>query len=167
MIPLVAAIPTIASTVSSVLNRILPAEKMTEAESAQVELALLKADWEPVAAQLAVNAEEAKSESRFVAGWQLRPAPPHPRHGDPDAGPDGDAGARWAADLREVPGRQQQALMPVVRRWHARRVSVAARGEVPPNCHRGPRRYRSDLPKPSTLQVEPMGVEPTTSRVRF
>lgn len=69
MLPLLAVVPTIASTLNNVLDRILP-QKMTEAERAQVELEVLKADWAAVSAQLAVNAEEAKSEHLFVAGWR-------------------------------------------------------------------------------------------------
>jgi hypothetical protein len=70
MVPIIAAVPAIAELVSTVLRRVLPAEKMTEAEQARVELALLQADWQSVAAQLEVNAQEARSESTFVAGWR-------------------------------------------------------------------------------------------------
>jgi hypothetical protein len=56
------------------MNRILPAEKMTEKERADLEQALalevMRADWTSVAGQLAINQEEAKRESLFVSGWR-------------------------------------------------------------------------------------------------
>lgn len=60
--------------VGDVLNRILPREKMSEKEfedlRQQIEMEVLKHDWEGTAAQIAVNQEEAKHESIFVAGWR-------------------------------------------------------------------------------------------------
>lgn len=61
---------------NNILSRVLPAEKMSEAErtklSQDLTLALLEKDSQEVLAQLAINANEAKSDSMFVAGW--RPA---------------------------------------------------------------------------------------------
>lgn len=68
MIPLVVA--PVADLINTILKRVLPAEKMTEQERAQVELELLKQDWSGVLGQLEVNKQEAASESRFVAGWR-------------------------------------------------------------------------------------------------
>jgi hypothetical protein len=60
--------------VGDVMNRLLPPEKMTEKERADLEqavtLEVMKADWQGVAGQMAVNAEEAKRESIFVSGWR-------------------------------------------------------------------------------------------------
>lgn len=61
---------------NSILSRVLPAEKMSEAErvklSQDLTLALLEKDSQEVMAQLRINENEAKSDSMFVAGW--RPA---------------------------------------------------------------------------------------------
>lgn len=60
--------------VGDVMNRILPREKMSEKEAADLEQAItlqvLQADWQTVAGQLAANVEEAKHESVFVSGWR-------------------------------------------------------------------------------------------------
>ena len=69
MVPLLAAAGPMAELVKGVLDRVLPV-KMSEAERAQVELELMKVDWQVVLSQLAVNAEEAKHESVFVSGWR-------------------------------------------------------------------------------------------------
>lgn len=69
-LPLLALAPAIGEVVKGVLNRILPAEKMSEKERAELELALVQYDWQTVLGQIGINAEEAKSESLFVAGWR-------------------------------------------------------------------------------------------------
>jgi len=56
----------VADLLGKVLDRVIP----DPALRAQAELELAKADWSVVQAQLAVNAEEAKSESIFVSGWR-------------------------------------------------------------------------------------------------
>jgi len=56
----------VADLLGKVLDRVIP----DPALRAQAELEVAKADWSVVQAQLAVNAEEAKSESVFVAGWR-------------------------------------------------------------------------------------------------
>ncbi len=64
----------VSQVIGPILNRVLPREKMGEAEAAKLELeiqtALMNADWQQVQAQLAINLEEAKHESLFVAGWR-------------------------------------------------------------------------------------------------
>jgi hypothetical protein len=59
--------------VGDVLNRVLPAEKMSEKDRAVIEsqvlLELQKADFGALNAQLAINLEEAKG-GFFVAGWR-------------------------------------------------------------------------------------------------
>lgn len=66
----------ISEVINTVLKRVLPPEKMSEAERAKLEaditLELAKQDWEGIKGQLAINLEEAKSANWFVAGW--RPA---------------------------------------------------------------------------------------------
>ena len=66
----------VAEVINTVLKRVLPAEKMSEAERAKLEaeitLELSKQDWEGIRGQLEINKEEAKSTNWFVAGW--RPA---------------------------------------------------------------------------------------------
>ena len=66
--------PPLVKLVGDVLNRVLPPEKMTEKERADLEqavtLEVLQADWQQVAGQLATNLEESKSESLFVSGWR-------------------------------------------------------------------------------------------------
>lgn len=66
--PLVAVGP-VADLLKGILDRVLPV-KMSESERAQLEAELARADWQVVLAQLAVNTEEAKSESVFVSGWR-------------------------------------------------------------------------------------------------
>ena len=66
----------ISEVVNTVLKRILPPEKMSESEranlEAQVTMELAKQDWQGVMGNLEINKEEAKSTNWFVAGW--RPA---------------------------------------------------------------------------------------------
>ena len=66
----------VAEVINTVLKRVLPAEKMSEAERAKLEaeitIELAKQDWEGIRGQLEINKEEAKSANWFVAGW--RPA---------------------------------------------------------------------------------------------
>lgn len=66
----------VSELLNTVLKRVLPAEKMSEAERAHLEaelqLEMMKFDWQTVVGQLEINKEEAKHESVFVAGW--RPA---------------------------------------------------------------------------------------------
>ena len=61
---------------NGILSRVLPAEKMSEAErvklSNDLTMALLQKDAAQVMTQLLINQEEAKHDSVFVAGW--RPA---------------------------------------------------------------------------------------------
>lgn len=68
-----AAIGPVAVLLGDILKRVLP-PKMSEIERAQIEAAiqteLLKADWGAIQGQLAINTEEAKSASLFVAGWR-------------------------------------------------------------------------------------------------
>jgi len=60
--------------VGDVLNRVLPAEKMSEKDRATIEanvlLEMSKMDFSEVSAQMQINIEEAKSSSLFVAGWR-------------------------------------------------------------------------------------------------
>lgn len=69
------AITETASLLHGILNRVLP-EKMSEETGAKLQqeltTALIQGDLSAKLAQLAVNAEEAKHEGIFVAGW--RPA---------------------------------------------------------------------------------------------
>lgn len=62
----------IAETVNTVLKRVLPAEKMSEAERATIEkevtLALATQDFQQVMGQVQINLEQAKKESLFIAG---------------------------------------------------------------------------------------------------
>lgn len=62
--------------VGDVLNRVLPPEKMSEKDKAQIESAVLlelsKMDFSQLQGQLAINLAEARSENVFVSGW--RPA---------------------------------------------------------------------------------------------
>lgn len=64
----------IAETVNTVLKRVLPVEKIGEAERLKLEseitIQLAQLDWQAVAGQLQANVEEAKHESLFVAGWR-------------------------------------------------------------------------------------------------
>jgi hypothetical protein len=66
-------ITPIVTLLDDVLKRVLP-EKMSEADrlkiQAELQSELLKADWQAIQAQLQVNAEEAKHESIFIAGWR-------------------------------------------------------------------------------------------------
>lgn len=58
----------------NILKRVLPAEKMSEAERLKIShdltMAMLQQDGQQVLAQLAINQEEAKSERLFVSGWR-------------------------------------------------------------------------------------------------
>lgn len=67
---LLAALPAIGEAVKGVLNRVLPPEKMTEKERAELELAIAQIDWQNVLGQLEVNKIEAASEHVFVSGWR-------------------------------------------------------------------------------------------------
>ena len=71
-----ALIGPVAGLLDTVLKRVLPPEKMSEAERAHLEselkLAVMQFDWQSVLGQLEINKEEAKHSSIFVAGW--RPA---------------------------------------------------------------------------------------------
>lgn len=66
----------VSEVVNTILKRVLPAEKMSEAEraklQAEITLELSKQDWQGILGQLEINKEEAKSANWFVAGW--RPA---------------------------------------------------------------------------------------------
>ena len=66
----------ISEVVNTILKRILPEEKMPEADrlklQAEVTMELAKQDWQGILGQLEINKEEAKHASLFVAGW--RPA---------------------------------------------------------------------------------------------
>lgn len=59
---------------NSILSRVLPAEKISEADrlklSQDLTMALLEKDNQQVMAQLMINTEEAKHDSIFVAGWR-------------------------------------------------------------------------------------------------
>src|SRR5258708_4426597 len=59
---------------NSILSRVLPAEKMSEAErtklSQDLTLALMEKDSQQVMAELGINEAEAKSDSILVAGWR-------------------------------------------------------------------------------------------------
>jgi len=71
-----ALVGPVAGLLDTVLKRVLPPEKMSEAERAHIEaelkLAVMQFDWQSVLGQLEINKEEAKHASIFVAGW--RPA---------------------------------------------------------------------------------------------
>lgn len=60
--------------VGDVLNRILPPEKMSEAERAKIEAGVLleitKMDFGQLESQLQINLEEAKSGKWWIAGWR-------------------------------------------------------------------------------------------------
>lgn len=64
----------VASVVDTILKRVLPAEKMSEADraklQAEITLELSKQDWQGILGQLEINKEEAKSTNWFVAGWR-------------------------------------------------------------------------------------------------
>lgn len=64
----------VTSIIDTVLKRVLPPEKMSEAERVRIEkelvLELSKQDWSAAEAQIEINKEEAKHESIFVAGWR-------------------------------------------------------------------------------------------------
>lgn len=66
--PLLAVGP-VAELLKGILDRVLP-QKMSEADKAKLEAELAAVDWQMLLAQIGVNAEEAKSESIFVAGWR-------------------------------------------------------------------------------------------------
>lgn len=73
--PYGAAISSTADLLNGILKRVLP-EKVSEETALKLNqeltLALLNNELQPMLAQLAVNAEEAKNENLFVSGW--RPA---------------------------------------------------------------------------------------------
>lgn len=69
-IPALMAIGPVADLLNNVLNRVLPAEKMSEVDRAKLELELFKADWQSVIGQLEINKVEAAHESTFVSGWR-------------------------------------------------------------------------------------------------
>jgi Holin of 3TMs, for gene-transfer release len=64
----------VSELINTVLKRVLPPEKMSEADRAKLEaeitLELSKQDWEGIKGQLQINLEEAKSTNWFVAGWR-------------------------------------------------------------------------------------------------
>jgi hypothetical protein len=64
----------VSTLLNTVLTRILPPEKMSEAERAKLEseltLELSKLDWQGISAQTDINKEEAKSPNWFIAGWR-------------------------------------------------------------------------------------------------
>lgn len=66
----------VSEVINTILKRVLPPEKMSESERAQLEaqitLELSKQDWQGIIAQIEVNKVEAASTNWFVAGW--RPA---------------------------------------------------------------------------------------------
>jgi len=66
----------VSEVINTILKRVLPPEKMSEAERATLEanitMELAKQDWQGVMAQVEVNKVEAGSTNWFVAGW--RPA---------------------------------------------------------------------------------------------
>ena len=69
---LAAALPTLLDGIKSVIDRVIPDKDAAEKAKQELESAESKAVFENALAQVAVNAEEAKSASVFVAGW--RPA---------------------------------------------------------------------------------------------
>lgn len=69
---LVAALPTLLDGIKSVIDRVIPDKAAAEKAKQELESTESKAIFENALAQIAVNAEEAKSASVFVAGW--RPA---------------------------------------------------------------------------------------------
>lgn len=64
----------VTSIIDTVLKRVLPEEKMSEAErtklQAELTIELAKQDWQGVLGQLEVNKIEAGHASMFVAGWR-------------------------------------------------------------------------------------------------
>lgn len=64
----------LAETVNIVLKRVLPAEKISEAERLKIEteiqLQLAQLNWQEIQGQLQANVEEAKHENLFVSGWR-------------------------------------------------------------------------------------------------
>ena len=64
----------ITSILDTVLKRVLPEEKMSEAErlrlQSEITLELAKQDWEGLKGQLEINKAEAGHRSLFVAGWR-------------------------------------------------------------------------------------------------
>lgn len=67
-----ALIGPIATLIDDCVKRVFPDKTEAERISMQLQTALLQADVSIILGQLQVNAEEAKSQSLFVAGW--RPA---------------------------------------------------------------------------------------------
>lgn len=69
-----AAVTAVSQVIGTVLNRVLPREKMSEKDAADIQRAieseLLQADWQQIAGQLAINQAEAGHASIFVAGWR-------------------------------------------------------------------------------------------------
>jgi hypothetical protein len=69
-----ALIGPVSGLLDTVLRRVLPPEKMSEAERAHLEselkLAVMQFDWQSILGQLEINKEEAKHENVFVAGWR-------------------------------------------------------------------------------------------------
>ncbi len=69
---LVAALPTIFDGIKSVIDRVIPDKAAAEKAKQELESTETRAIFENALAQIAVNAEEAKSTNWFVAGG--RPA---------------------------------------------------------------------------------------------
>ena len=64
----------VSELISSVLKRVLPAEKMSEKDRLAVEAAMTlelnKMDFSALMGQLNINLEEAKNQRVFVSGWR-------------------------------------------------------------------------------------------------
>jgi hypothetical protein len=70
--PFALAIPAIIEAAKTVIDRVVPDKAAAEKAKQALDATESKAVFENALAQIAVNAEEAKSASVFVAGW--RPA---------------------------------------------------------------------------------------------
>lgn len=67
---LVAALPSLLDGIKTVIDRVIPDKAAAEKAKLELESAESKAVLENALAQIAVNQEEAKSTSWFVAGWR-------------------------------------------------------------------------------------------------
>ena len=65
-----AAIGPVFTFLDDAIKRAFPDKTQQDQIKAQLELAMMQGDVATLQAQLAVNAEEAKSESLFVSGWR-------------------------------------------------------------------------------------------------
>lgn len=69
---LLAAIPTLLDGIKTLIDRVIPDKAAAEKAKQELESTESRAIFENALAQIAVNVEEAKSASVFIAGW--RPA---------------------------------------------------------------------------------------------